>query len=145
MSNKVWLFGGLGVMALIVAVATVVTIVILSPGAEAAVSQAARTSEALLKIRTNGQTIVCGPFHAPFIIAGVPVSYSKEEGYLKMQDGFMLEVEPFSFYTGKYTGIQIDPETREVTRTLLVGDEDYFPCPPQTAAPPPGPAAPPTG
>ena len=143
MSKKVLILGGLGVLtALIMALGTVVAILILSPGAEAAVSQAARTNDALLKIRTNGQTIVCGPFHAPFIIAGVPISYSKEEGYLKMQDGYMLEVKPFSFYADKYTGIQIDPETREVTRTLLVGDEDYFPCPQQTAAPPPAPAAP---
>ncbi len=128
---------------LVVAVAAVVVTLVLAPvGAEAAPSQAKQTTEALLKIRTNGQTIVCGPFHEPFIIAGVPISYSKDEGYLKMQDGYMLEVAPFSFYSGKFTGIQIDPETREVTRTLLVGDEDYFPCPQQRAAPPAAPTAP---
>ncbi len=134
MSRKTWLFGGLGVlMTLMVAVGAAVVIVVLSPpGAEAA-SPAKQTNEALQNIRTNGQTIVCGPFHEPLIIAGVPVSYSKEEGYLKMQDGYMLEVRPFSFYAGKFTGLQIDSETREVTRSILVSDEDYFPCPQQTA------------
>ena len=128
---KVWLFSGLGVFAaLMVATAVVVVTVILTPSTEAAVSPAAQTNEALLDIRTTGQTIVCGPFHEPFIIAGVPVSY--EEGYLTMKDGYMLEVAPFSFYSGKYMGLQIDPETREVTRSILVGDEDYYPCPQQT-------------
>ena len=111
--------------------AAMATVLVLRPGGAEA-SQAARTNDALTSIRTTGQTIVCGPFHAPLIIAGVPVSYSKEEGYLKMKDGYMLEVAPFSFYAGKYTGLQIDPETREVTRSILVGDEDYYPCPQQT-------------
>ena len=137
---KLWLFGGLGVFAsLMVATAAVVVIVIFAPSTEAAVSPAAQTNEALLDIRTTGQTIVCGPFHEPFIIAGVPVSYSKEEGYLTMTDGYMLEVAPFSFYSGKYTGLQIDPETREVTRSILVGDEDYYPCPQQTQQTSPSP------
>ncbi len=132
MSKKPWLVGGLVLMALMVATGVVVVILVLSPpGAEAAVSPAAQTNEALLNIRTNGQTIVCGPFHEPLIIAGVPISYSKEEGYLTMKDGYMLEVQPFSFYVGKYTGLQLDPETREVIRSILVGDEDYYPCPQQ--------------
>ena len=132
MSKKVWLFGGLGVlMALMSTVATVVIILVLAPGGAEAASQAAKTNDALESIRTDGQTIVCGPFHEPLIIAGVPLSYSKEEGYLKMQDGYMLHVEPFSFYSGKFTGLQIDPETRKVTRSILVGDEDYYPCPQQ--------------
>lgn len=136
MSKKPWLLVGITV-ALMVALmggAVFVIMVIVPTGAEAAASPAAQTNEALLNIRTNGQTIVCGPFHEPLIISGVPVSYSKEEGYLRMQDGYMLEVRPFSFYGGKYMGLQIDPDTREVTRSILVGDEDYYPCPQQTAA-----------
>lgn len=130
-----------GVLA-VVATGVFATILLIGlSGAEAA-SQAAKTNDALESIRTNGQTIVCGAFHKPLIIAGVPLSYSKEEGYLKMQDGYMLHVEPFSFYSGKFTGLQIDPETREVTRSILVGDKDYYPCPQQRAAPPAAPTAP---
>ncbi len=132
MNKKVWLFAGLGVlMALMVGVGVLAVVLLIPAGAEAAANPAQQTNEALQNIRTNGQTIVCGPFHRPLIIAGVPESYS--EGYLKMQDGYMLEVGPFSFYAGKYTGLQIDPETREVTRSILVGSEDYYPCPQQTS------------
>ena len=143
MKNKkyfIWLSAIFAVTAVLVGAATT-TVLILRPGGAEAASPAKQTNEALQNIRTNGQTIVCGPFHEPLIIAGVPVSYSKEEGYLKMQDGYMLEVEPFSFYANKYMGLQIDPDTREVTRSILVGDEDYYPCPQQArqAAPQPAP------
>lgn len=133
MNKKGILIGiALGAFVLLVGVGAVITIVVLSPDGAEAANPAEQTNEALQNIRTNGQTIVCGPFHKPLIIAGVPVSYSKEEGYLRMKDGYMLHVQPFSFYGGKYTGLQIDPETREVTRSILVGDEDYYPCPQQT-------------
>ena len=132
-TNRVLLSVGVVVLLLVIAAAGIIgTVLVLGTKAEAAPSQAKKNNQAIGSIRTDGQTIVCGPFHEPLVIAGVPVSYS--EGYLSMQDGYMLEVAPFSFYSGKFMGLQIDPETREVTRSILVGDEDYYPCPQQTAS-----------
>ena len=129
MSKKSLIYGGSGILAsLLIAVGAVLTIILIIPGAEAAASPAAQINEQLGNIRTTGQTIICGPFHEPLIVSGVPISYSKEEGYLRMQDGYMLEVQPFSFYAGKYTALQIDPDSRTVTNSLLVSNEDYYPC-----------------
>ncbi len=121
-------WGIAGTLAFFVVVAAVIaTVFLVRPaGAEAAPSPAAQTTEALAQIRATGATIVCGNSHSPRILAGVPVRF--EENFLFFKDGYQLYVkEPFSFYSGKYHGFQI--EDGVVTQSLLVGSEDYYPCP----------------
>ena len=127
MKKAIWIGGAFGILAVLVS-AGVAAFVLYATSAEAAPNPAAQTSDALGRIRTTGTTIVCGAFHEPLIVAGVPLRF--EENFLIFEDDYRLAVvEPFSFYAGKYLGLQFDPDTREVVRSILVGDDNYYPCP----------------
>jgi len=74
---------------------------------------------------TDHNTVICGQFHEPLAVAGVPKSYSSDG--IVFQDGYVLatDVSP-SFFLGKYGAFTIFE--REVRQYAIVTDAGFDLC-----------------